>query len=148
MFNDSGRSGNKSNKMRVYRTFKTKYKYESYLDNVTIEKHRINFTRLRISDHNLETEKGRYRKPYIKPQNRICLVCKKEMEDEIHFLLRCPRYESIRQNFYQNIKSLGKVNPLESEKAVFKKLMSPTNEIAPKVAKFISECNKMRNTLT
>ena len=69
------------------------------------------------------------------------------MEDEIHFLLRRPKYESIRQNFYQNIKS-GKVNPLESEKAVFKKLMSPTYEIAPRVAKFTSECNKMRNTLT
>ena len=36
-------------------------------------------------------------------QDRIFPVCKKEMEDEIHFLflLRCPRYESIRQNFYQ-----------------------------------------------
>ena len=146
MFNDSGRSGNQSNKMRVYRTFKTEYKYESYLDNVTIVKHRIDFTRLRISDHNLEIEKGRYRKPYVKPQDRICLMCKREMEDEIHFLLRCPRYESIRQNFYQNIKSVGKVNHLESEKAVFKNLMSPTNEIAPKVAKFISECNKVRNT--
>lgn len=113
---------------------------------MTIVKHRIDFTRLRISDHNLEIEKGRYRKPYVKPQDRICLMCKREMEDEIHFLLRCPRYESIRQNFYQNIKSVGKVNHLESEKAVFKNLMSPTNEIAPKVAKFISECNKVRNT--
>ena len=73
-------------------------------------------------------------------------MCKREMEDEIHFLLRCPSYESIRQNFYQNIKSVGKVNLLESEKAVFKSLMSPTNEIAPEVAKFISECNKVRNT--
>ena len=134
--------------MRVYRIFKTQYKYESYLDNVTIVKHRINFTRLRISDHNLEIEKGRFRKPYVKPQNRICPLCKKEMEDEIYFLLRCPRYENIRKIFTQNIKSLGNVNSLESEKAVFKKLMSPTNEIAPKVAKFISECNKMRNTLT
>ena len=76
MFNDSGRSGNQSNKMRVYRTFKTEYKYESYLDNVTIVKHRINFTQLRISDHNLEIEKGRYRKPYVKPQNRIYPICK------------------------------------------------------------------------
>ena len=61
------------------------------------------------------------------------------MEDEIYFLLRCPSYINIRQNYYQNIKSLGKVNLLESEKVVFKSLVSPTNEIAPKVgAKFIS----------
>ena len=49
MFNDSGRSGNQSNKLRVYRTFKTEYKYESCQDNETIVKHRINFSRLRIS---------------------------------------------------------------------------------------------------
>ena len=90
---------------------------------MTVLKHRLNFTQLRISNHNLEIEKGRFRKPYIKPQNRICPVHKREIEDKIHFLLRWPSYENIRQNFFQTIKSFRK--------------------IAPKVAMLISKCKKV-----
>ena len=45
IFNDKGRTGKQRNKLRVYRTFKTEYKYESYLDHIIDTKHRINFTR-------------------------------------------------------------------------------------------------------
>ena len=36
---------------------------ESYLDHVTIVKHRVALTRLRVSCHNLEIEVGRYHRP-------------------------------------------------------------------------------------
>ena len=104
IFNDKGRTGKQSNKLRVYRTFKTEYKYESYLDHIINTKHRINLTRLRISNHNLEIEKGRHRKPYVEPQDRTCPVCKKEVEDEIHFLLRCSYYSNLRESFFQSLK--------------------------------------------
>lgn len=72
------------------------------------------------------------------------------MDDEIHFLLRRPSYESIRKTFCQNIKSFRsrKVNVFESEEAVFKILMSQINEIALNVAKFLSEYNKVQNIFT
>ena len=57
-----------SNKLRVYRTFKTKYEYEDYLDEIANIKHRINFTKLRISNHSLEIEKGRHQRPYVNPK--------------------------------------------------------------------------------
>ena len=46
-------------------------------------------SKLRISNHNLEIERGRHRG--LQAKERICKlhVCLKEVEDEIHFLLKC-----------------------------------------------------------
>ena len=46
-------------------------------------------TKFRISSHQLEIECGRYRK--IPASQRICKLCNLEVEDELHFLLECPK---------------------------------------------------------
>jgi hypothetical protein len=43
-------------------------------------------SKLRISNHNLEIERGRHRG--LQARERICKLCLKEVEDEIHFLLK------------------------------------------------------------
>jgi hypothetical protein len=48
---------------------------------------RILLSKLRISNHNLEIERGRHRG--LQAKERICKLCLKEVEDEIHFLLKC-----------------------------------------------------------
>ena len=53
-------------------------------------------TKFRCSDH--EIEKGRHKK--LKVEERICKVCNIEVETEMHFLQRCPAYESIRHQFF------------------------------------------------
>ena len=45
------------------------------------------FTKFRISVHNLEIEKGRHKN--LPEHKRICTLCNCEVEDEIHFLMRC-----------------------------------------------------------
>ena len=82
------RGGNQKNKLRTFRKFKTieNYKCEDYLCQVTNIRHRITLTKLRLSDHKLAIETGRYVRPYKKPEERICPICKKDVEDEIHFL--------------------------------------------------------------
>ena len=93
--NDTRKDANQSNKMRTYRLFKTmdNYKCEDYLHQVTNTRHRIALTKLRLSNHKLAIETGRYSRPFKKPAERICPICKIEMEDEYHFLNICPAYQ-------------------------------------------------------
>ena len=46
-------------------------------------------------------ETGRYIRPYKKPEERICPICKKDVEDEIHFLTLCPAYREKRKNLFE-----------------------------------------------
>ena len=55
-------------------------------------RHRIALTKLRLSNHKLVIETGRYSRPFKKPAERICPICKIEMEDEYHFINICPGY--------------------------------------------------------
>ena len=79
---------NQSNEMRTYQLFKTidNCKCEDYLHQVTNTRHRIALTKLRLSNHKLAIETGRYSRPSKKPAERTCPICKIEMEDEYHFL--------------------------------------------------------------
>ena len=44
-------------------------------------------------------ETGRYSKPKIVKENRLCKYCDlNEVEDEQHFLLRCTLYDTLRRN--------------------------------------------------
>ena len=53
--------------------------------------------KLRISNHKLNIETGRYDK--ISRCDRICPVCSLDIEDEVHFLFDCAKYSSIRDDF-------------------------------------------------
>ena len=77
------------------------YKCEDYLRQITNIRHRITLTRLRLSNHKLAIETGRYIRPYKKPEERICPICKKDVEDEKHFLSLCPAYQEKRKNLFE-----------------------------------------------
>ena len=96
--NDTSKDAYQSNKMRTYRLFKTidNYKCEDYLHQVTNTQHRIALTKLRLSNHKLAIETRRYSRPFKKPAERICPICKIEMEDEYHFLNIRPAYQEKR----------------------------------------------------
>ena len=98
--NDTRKDANQGNKMRTYRLFKTtdNYKCEDYLHQVTNTRHRIALTKLRLSNHKLAIETGRYSRPFKKPAERTCPICKIEMEDEYHFLNICPAYQEKRSS--------------------------------------------------
>ena len=59
-------------------------------------------TKFRISAHDHEIEKGRHFN--IPSDKRYCKLCKNDtVEDEIHFLLQCPKLEIERSEFIKNI---------------------------------------------
>ena len=105
--NDMTRDADQNNKMRRYRKFKTieNYKCGYYLRQVTDTRHRITLTKLRLSNHELAIETGRYLRPVKKPEERICPMFKLEMEDEYHFLTVCPAYQEKRNVVFDNVKN-------------------------------------------
>ena len=55
-------------------------------------------------------EKGRHSRPRIKESEWYCFICKNEVEDEIHFVTKCPLYSDERTKLYntcQNNPSRG-----------------------------------------
>ena len=45
-------------------------------------------------------EKGRHTRPRIEKSERYCFICKNEVEDEIHFVTKCPLYSDERIKLY------------------------------------------------
>ena len=40
-------------------------------------------------------------RPYKKPNERICPLCREEAEDEKHFLVSCPVYQGKRKSLFE-----------------------------------------------
>ena len=88
-------------KADTFRQFKDEVKFERYLEDVSIRKHRVSLSKLRISDHCLMIERGRYSRPAIPRGERYCPHCPLKLEDEEHFLTQCTAYD--RSSFFTDI---------------------------------------------
>ena len=77
-------------KLKTYASFKSTFKFETYLDIFSDFNMRCCFAKLRLSAHNLHIETGRYSNRNKPREERYCLFCKTKndlvIEDEIHFL--------------------------------------------------------------
>ena len=84
-----------NSKLFLYKSLKLTLDQELYLDHPNFN-FRKNITKMRISDHNLFIEKGRYSN--IPRDERTCSSCK-VVEDEKHFLIECKINENFREAF-------------------------------------------------
>ncbi len=140
-------------KLRTYRIFKRKLVLEKYLLTSTDYRGRMLHSRLRNGSHWLELEIGRWKKLTI--ENRICSHCnEKKVEDEIHFLVYCSKYNQLRDRLYQKIfdvsSSKWNLNNLSNHDR-FLILMNGTgdeheNTIFGIVQKYIIKCVKVRDS--
>ena len=101
--NDIRKDANQNNKLRTFQKFKTieNYKCEDYLCQVTNIQHRITLTKLRLSNHKLAIETGRYVRPYKKPEERICPICKKRRRRWNTLFNLCPAYQEKRSTLFE-----------------------------------------------
>jgi hypothetical protein len=81
-------------KSYYYRQFKLGFGREYYLNCPFNLKIRRAYARLRCSNHPLAIETGRHFG--IDRDLRICNKCNAEVEDEFHFLLKCPEWNQLR----------------------------------------------------
>ena len=85
-------------KLRTFSLFKQDMETEAYIKTYSKSKRSI-LCQLRIGILPLEIELGRYVR--LKINERTCKLCKKDVEDEIHFVCVCPALELIRMKYFK-----------------------------------------------
>ena len=78
-----------------FKQFKDSINFERYLEDIKVRKHRVSLAKLRLSDHCLMIEKGRYYRPPILREERWCPHCPLVVENEEHFVTECPAYNRV-----------------------------------------------------
>ena len=84
-----------SPRTRFYRQVVDQHMFHKLLDIIRC-KNRIALTRLIVSSHRLGVETGRWERPVVQHESRVCHVCHK-LEDGYHFLLECDRYAELTE---------------------------------------------------
>ena len=95
-------SENESGKLSFYSKIITtldEYEIQPYLSFPISKLLRSNLTKLRVSAHPLYIETGRYCKPPVPREKRLCYSCKNAIENEEHFILHCQEYNDIRSRY-------------------------------------------------
>ena len=89
-------------KLRTYALFKINLKTELYVSLLIPKCKRSIFCQFRSGILPLAIETGRYRN--VPADERLCEICYLNLvEDKIHFLSFCPRYQELRTELYQNV---------------------------------------------
>ena len=131
---------NDNRKLILYREFKHSFCYEQYLDVLKVRKFRHALAQIRSGHHELEIETGRYND--VARVERLCKLCHVEIEDEIHFILKCRVYNDLRimhlpEKFYKN-PNVHKFNILMSTHSC---------DIIQSLAKYIYYALQRRSTI-
>ena len=115
------------------------FKPLSFMQRKLMSKFRLGLLRLRL-------ETGRYIRPRMAPEDRVCLICNNgQVEDEIHFLLFCDKYDEIRRKLFdyvhdnENFQGLGNIDKLQ--------LLLNDPKLVKQTAIFITEAYEYRSTI-
>ena len=104
-------------------------------------------SQLRLASHKLEILISKWNK--MEKELRICKFCdKNQVEDELHFLLECSKYEQFRENavrtiFEKDKLNLNNKNKTETLRDLFKNASLTSLNI---LGKFINEAFKERES--
>ena len=135
-----------SQKLEFYNVFKDSYTPSIYLDVTRKNPNRKALVKLRISNHKLNIETGRYDK--ISGCDRICPVCGLSIEDEIHFLFNCPKYSSIRDDFFNKIESrIPDYKHIPISTLIIQLMHSTDYYLNKRLVRYVSSCLEMRDNL-
>ena len=82
----------------------------SYMDTHLSWGMRSAIEQLRTSSHQLEIEAGRA--THTPREERLCRICREEVEDEEHYTCRCPAYEDIGGRYPQLFREGSEIRAL------------------------------------
>ncbi len=133
-------------KLQFYRTLKSNYELEDYLQSVRDTKQRRILTKYRLSEHRLAIETGRHRKSWLPREQRVCVHCETgEIETEIQFLLQCHKYISIRNIYFNKLTNFIKNFTAISETDQIKILLGE-GQTAALAARYVWMCHSLRDS--
>ena len=138
---------NSSNKLVFYNSIKHTYLPESYLTNVKNIGHRHILSKFRLSNHDLNIERGRYTKPPTPINQRTCPLCgNSEIESEIHFLFECSFYNRVREEFNCDISNIITDFKIKDNLQKITDLFDNNHkEIQTRLGKYLSVCFQLRS---
>ena len=99
-------------KLRTFIKFKQFGPLPAYLTKPLTFFQRKHIAKIRLGSLAIRIESGRYSRPRLEIHERLCPVCidsrtqqglAPEIENEIHFLFFCDKYEILRANWFSNI---------------------------------------------
>ena len=93
-----------SSKLKTLCTLKNNFVREDYLLSVSNIANRTALTKFRLSNHNLMIEKGRHENMQL--CDRSYPFCPDQIENEFHFLIKCPIYVELRKKMLDDIKNI------------------------------------------
>ena len=134
-----------------YQLFKNNVILESYLHQIEIKntKYKIALTRFRLSNHNLLIEKGRHMRPRLDRNERKCFLCKDTVEDEQHFITKCPLYSKQRSTLYHSLQNNSiHFNSLTDEQKFVFIMTNEDVNVTINIGKFIFDAFLVREKLT
>ena len=129
-------------KMKTYKFLKQSWKVEDYLLRTGNVSDRTALTKLRLSDHSLAIEKGRHEN--INESDRTCPFCPGQVEDEFHFLIKCPTFKYLRKSLLDDVEVLciGFSYPQDQDFLMWLLLNNPI--ISDSTGKFIRSSMELR----
>ena len=102
--------------------------------------------RLRISDHPLQIEAGRYNQ--TPPNNRLCTLCNSNrIENEVHFILECSLYNDMRNSFISAINVDTRCKELTNDN-LFVHIMTTTDNFVQHKSSYTHVLRKGKSHLT
>ncbi len=133
-------------KLQFYRTLKSNYELEDYLQSVRDTKQRRILTKYRLSEHRLAIETGRHRKSWLPREQRVCVHCETgEIETETHFLLHCHKYIPIRHLYFNKLTNIVNNFTAISETDQIKILLGE-GHTAALAARYVWMCHSLRDS--
>ena len=130
-------------KLRTYIKFKFEHSLEEYLFYIPDTRWMKALSRLRMSSHMVEIERGRHVKPQKLPlEQRICQRCtSNSVDDEIHFLITCSYFATQRTSLLAESKLLNSEFDSLSNDDKFIYIMSSTHRpLVICLAKYTYSC--------
>ena len=87
-----------TSKLRTYKTIKLSRDREQYISSIDNRYQRSLLAKFRIGNFPINIEQGRYKRQLI--EDRTCPRCPNCIEDEKHYLLKCPIYNKLRASLF------------------------------------------------
>jgi len=129
-------------KLLLYSILNTQYSYQSYLNNKCNEIPSL--TKFRLSLHWLPIERGRYERPKLQYDKRICSLCNTKLGNEYHALMECES-EELKNIRTRHLNDMNKISPALqhlSQKDKFIYIMKcQDKDLIQSTCQWIVDCN-------